>query len=73
MALIDFIVSNRCITEVAISLFLELQPVKQTQQYCFCMCCSFFCNRLIVAVATIITAEVVIVVLDRIFLRIFFV
>jgi hypothetical protein len=39
------------------------------------MCCSFFCsvffNRLIVEVATIITTEVVIVVLDRNFLRIF--
>jgi hypothetical protein len=32
MALIDFIVINRCITGVAISLFLELQPVKQAQQ-----------------------------------------
>jgi hypothetical protein len=140
--LIDFIVSNRCITEVAIVLLLSLQPVNYTSNIC-CRCCSFlshfclqsvncrscnynhaevvivlvrralidsllatavlqklqspyfwscnlssrhsntifvcvvaffvafFCNRLIVGVATIITAEVVIVVLDRNFLRIF--
>jgi cellulose synthase/poly-beta-1,6-N-acetylglucosamine synthase-like glycosyltransferase len=70
-----FIVSNCRITEVAIALSLKLQPVKQTQQYRFCRCCSFFCstfcNWLIVGVATIITTEVVIVVVHRNFLRIY--